>query len=365
MLARPMPPASRNQWLALTAGALVALGIVGASLARYLSGGGSREARPVPVRLAPVAMQTFSERIEALGTALAAESVTVTARVTETVKDLPFEEGQQVEEGAVLAVLTSAEEAAALAQARAAHGEAVKQHQRVADLVRQGTETVARLDSVTAARDSAAARVSEMEARLSDRLIRAPFAGVVGLRMVSPGALVSPGTAITTLDDIDPIKLEFTVPERLLSALRPGLEIRARGDAWPDRVFPGSIEAVDTRVDPRTRAVRVRARLENHDGALRPGLLLSAELSHRVRQSLAVPEEALVPVGDHNYVYVVDPKGLAARVQVKGGARREGWVEVLDGLAASDRVVVEGTQRIRPGAPVRSIDTEPAGDVDL
>jgi membrane fusion protein (multidrug efflux system) len=317
------------------------------------------------VKLSPVAMQTFSERIEALGTALAEESVTITARVTETVMSLPFEEGQRIEAGAVLAELTSAEESAALAQARAAHREAAKQHQRVSDLVRQGTETVARLDSVTATRDAAAARVSEMEARLSDRLIRAPFAGVVGLRMVSPGALVSPGTAITTLDDVDPIKLEFTVPETLLSALRVGLEIRARSDAWPERVFPGNIEAVDTRVDPRTRALRVRARIENPDGALRPGLLLGVELLHRVRQSLAVPEEALVPVGEDDFVYTVDREGRAVRVQVTGGARREGWVEVLDGLAASDQVVVEGTQRIRPGAPVRPIGAEPAGDVDL
>jgi membrane fusion protein (multidrug efflux system) len=348
-------------------GVLALVGIGGASLARYLggAGGGSRAAQAVAVRIAPVVAETFAERIEALGTALADESVTITARVTETVQNLTFEEGQRVERGAILAELVSAEEAAALSQARASYLDASKQYQRVADLVREGTETVARLDRVTAERDSARARVAEVEARVSDRLIRAPFAGVVGLRMVSPGALVSPGDAITTLDDVDPIKLEFTVPETLLSALRPGLEVRARSEAWPEREFPGSVEAIDTRVDPRTRALRVRARIDNADGALRPGLLLSVELAHRVRESLAVPEEALVPIGERDYVYVVDAQDMAQRVEVRSGARRSGRVEVLEGLAASDRVVVEGTQQVRPGAAVRVLGAGSQGDVDL
>jgi membrane fusion protein (multidrug efflux system) len=367
MLARPMAVRFRPALVASALGALVLIAIGGASLARYLRADGNSARQPpaVAVRIVPVATQTFAERIEALGTARAEESVTVTARVTETVQELMFEEGQRVAQGDILATLVSAEESAALSQARATLVDATKQYRRVADLVEQGTETVARLDRATAERDSAAARVAEVEARLSDRLVRAPFAGVVGLRMVSPGALLSPGDAITTLDDIDPIKLDFTVPELLLSALAPGLQIRARSAAWPDRVFPGSVEAVDTRVDPRTRAVRVRARIDNPDGALRPGLLMSVELRHRVRESLAVPEEALVAVGERDYVYVIDAQGMARRVEVKGGARRAGIVEVREGLAADDRVVVEGTQQLRPGAPVRILDGELPRDVDL
>jgi membrane fusion protein (multidrug efflux system) len=362
-----MAPASRAKLVVSALGVLALVGIGGASLARYLggAGAGARQAPAVAVRVAPVRSETFSERIEALGTAQAEESVTITARVTESVQSVNFQEGQRVERGAILAEFVSAEEAAALSQARASLIDATKQYQRVADLVQQGTETVARLDRMTAERDSAAARVAEVEARLSDRLIRAPFSGVVGLRMVSPGALVSPGDVITTLDDVDPIKLDFTVPEVLLSALVPGLEVRARSDAWPERIFPGTVEAIDTRVDPRTRAVRVRARLDNADGALRPGLLMSLELAHRVRQSLAVPEEALVPVGERDYVYVVDAAGVAQRVEVRSGARRQGIVEVREGLAATDQVVVEGTQQVRPGAPVRILGAEPERDVDL
>jgi membrane fusion protein (multidrug efflux system) len=263
-----------------------------------------------------------------------------------------FEEGERVERGAILAELVSAEEAAALDQARASHFEAHKQFERVADLVRQGTETVARLDSATASRDSAAARVAEIEARLSDRLVRAPFAGIVGLRMVSPGALVQPGTLITTLDDIDPIRLDFTVPETFLGALQVGLEVRARSEAWPGRVFPGKVAAIDPRVDPRTRAVRVRAHVDNADAALRPGMLLAVELVHRVRRSLAVHEEALVPVGERSYVYVVEGDQVR-RVEVHSGGRRPGLVEITDGLAEGDRVVIEGTQHVRPDGPVR------------
>jgi membrane fusion protein (multidrug efflux system) len=183
--------------------------------------------------------------------------------------------------------------------------------------------------------------------------------------MVSPGALVQPGSVITTLDDVDPIRLDFTVPETFLSALQPGLAVSARSDAWPGRMFPGSVAAIDPRVDPRTRAVRVRARLDNADGALRPGLLMSVELVHRVRRSPAVREEALVPIGERDFVYVVDAQGQAQRVEVQSGGRRDGMVEVIEGLAAGDQVVIEGTQQVRPGAPVRVLPPDSPSDVDL
>jgi membrane fusion protein (multidrug efflux system) len=320
--------------------------------------------RPIPVVAALVEQGELSERIEALGTARANESVTITARVTETVRALRFDDGQAVEQGEVIAELVSAEEAAALASAEATLADATKQYDRVAQLVRERTESQARLDRVLAERDAARARVQELEARLSDRLVRAPFSGVLGLRRVSPGALVEPGDAITTLDDVDPMKLDFTVPERLLGEVQAEQEVRATSVAYPGRVFGGRISAVDTRINPRTRAVTLRALVDNPDRLLRPGMLLSVELLHGRRQALMIPESALVPIGNQAFVYRVTPELRVERVSVRTGARRPGRIEIVEGLSAGQRVVVEGTQHVSAGAAVELIQPEPV-DVDL
>lgn len=321
---------------------------------------GSEAAAPVTVAL--VEPGEFADHIEALGTARANESVVITARVTESVARLTFEDGQEVEAGAILAELTSAEEAAQLDAERSLYVEALKQYQRIADLKAQGSAPQSQLDAVTAQRDAARARIAELEARLADRLVRAPFGGVLGLRAVSPGSLVQPGDEITTLDDLDLIKLDFSVPETFLAGLRPGLEIRARSAAWPGRLFAGEVSSVDPRVNPTTRAVRVRAALPNPEHLLRPGMLLAVDLIQNRREALALPEEALVPVGERQFVFVVDGDGRAQRVEIRTGQRRPGAVEVLGGLSAGDRVVIEGGDRLRPGSAVRIAEPPaPAG----
>ena len=173
---------------------------------------------------------------------------------------------------------------------------------------------------------------------------------------MSPGSLVRPGDQITTLDDIDVIKLDFSVPETFVALIRPGLEVRARSAAYPDRRFAGRVTSVDPRVNPTTRTVRVRAELPNPDHALRPGMLLTVDLIKNRRDALSVPEQALVPVGDRQFVYVVDGVGEARRVEVEIGSRRPGTAEVLRGLAEGDRVVVEGAHRLRPGSRVEVTD---------
>ena len=233
------------------------------------------ERRPVPAVLASVSPDEFVDRIEAIGTLRSNESLIITAKVTETVRALHFEDGARVEEGAVLAELTSDEEAAQLAEARSTHAEASQQYDRVQKLFAEGTVSRSQLDRATADRDAARARVEALEARLADRLIRAPFAGVLGFREVSPGTLLQPGDTITTLDDVSVMKLDFSVPEVFLSTLRPGLEVLARSAAYPDRSFEGRVRTVESRVDPVTRAVTVRAELANPGELLRPGMLLT------------------------------------------------------------------------------------------
>jgi membrane fusion protein (multidrug efflux system) len=188
---------------------------------------------------------------------------------------------------------------------------------------------------------------------VTDRLIRAPFAGVLGLRRVSVGTLVRPADVITTLDDISIIKLDFTVPESFLGALSVGMPVRAQAAAYQGRLFQGNVTGIDTRVDPVSRSVAMRAEIPNPDDTLRPGMLMTVSLLKNQRKVLAVTEQSLVPVEDRQYVFVISADNKAERREVKTGARQPGFVEVLSGLKAGERVVVEGTIRLRPGGTVR------------
>ena len=332
------------------------------------SNGGRPGRPPVPVKVATVVMDEFVDSIEAVGTARSNESVTITAKVTENLSSLPFEDGQLVEAGDIIAELTDVEAGADLTEARATLLEAQQQFERISGLFDRGNTTRAALDQAVSARDRAAARVEALEARMADRLIRAPFAGVLGLRMVSPGTLVRPGDQITTLDDISVIKLDFSVPETFLSALQPGLDVTAKSAAYPARDFVGTISAIGTRVDPVTRAAMVRAEIPNPDGTLKPGMLLTTKVLQNRRQSMTVPEESLVPINRDNFVFVVREGERGATIEqlkVQIGGRRPGFVEILEGLNLGDKVVTEGTNRVRPGAPVNilSSDAQPAAEV--
>ena len=254
----------------------------------------------------------------------------------------------------MLIELTSAEESAKLTAAHATYDEALRQYQRISELVQQGSDSLSHLDQRFAARDAAAARLAELRAQLSDRLIVAPFAGVLGIRSVSRGTVVKPGDEITTLDDIDLIKLDFSVPEAFLAFVQPGLEIRTSSVAYAEKSFVGRVSVVDTRIDPRTRAIRIRALIPNTDHLLRPGMLLRVELRANPQRSLSLPEQAIVPEGEHHYVFVVNEEGRVRRVEVRIGRRRPGAVEVLSGLSGDERVVVDGVD-LRPGTPLQVV----------
>lgn len=327
---------------------------------------GAADRAPPPaatVTTAVVAEKAWSDAIEALGTARARESVMVTAKVTETVVRVNFEDGDLVDEGQVLVDLSGGAEIAGLDEAAAAYREAQQQYARLQELSAQKLIPQSQLDAQRGTMDAARARLNVVRARLADRVISAPFAGVLGFRQVSPGTLVTPGTTIASLDDISVIKLDFTVPETHLAALAPGQAISARSKAWPDREFTGVVTGVDSRVDPVTRAVTVRAEIPNPERALRPGMLLSLEVFRPERPALAIPEIAVVQVAQDAHVFVVQPDDTVQQRVVVLGARRAGEVEVVSGLAAGERIVVDGTVKLRDGARVTDVPppaTEPA-----
>jgi membrane fusion protein (multidrug efflux system) len=303
----------------------------------------------------------FPYELEAVGTARANEAIEVTAKTSNIVTAIRFREGQAVRRGDILVELDGAQATADLAQAEAALVESKSQYERSVELFGTKALSQSQLDQIEATLKGNKARVAAAEARLSDTIIRAPFDGRVGLRRVSVGGLVNPGTVITTLDDTSRIKVDFSVPESLVAALRPGLSIRAETNAYPDRTFEGSVASVDTRVDPVSRAFSVRAIVPNNDGLLKPGMFLTVHIVESSKEAIVVPEQALLPEEGRQFVYVV-VGGKAEKREIRIGRRRPGEVEVLEGLAANEVIVSEGADKLRPGAAVQAVAAGGAGD---
>ncbi|HET7843022.1 MAG TPA: efflux RND transporter periplasmic adaptor subunit [Xanthomonadales bacterium] len=353
----------RLRYVAIAALALLLVAACGRTAAPAAGGPGRQGGKPAQVTVTTVATKPWADTLEALGTAKANESVTLTAKVTETVERVNFQDGDLVDAGQVLVDLSGRAEVAGLEEAAAAYKEAKQQYERQAELVGQGTIARSQLDTQVALRDAAYARMQAIRARLADRVISAPFAGVLGFRQVSPGTLVTPGTVIATLDDISRIKLDFTVPETFLAAVAPKQRVRARSVAFPDRNFEGEVTSIDSRVDPQTRAVQVRAEIPNPESVLRPGMLLTVTLFRPEREAIVVPELALTQVGSRSFVFVLKPDSTVQQRVVSTGSRRRGEVEIAEGLAAGERIVVEGTVKLRDGAKVAA--TEIAADASL
>jgi len=318
--------------------------------------GGARNGAAPLVTLAPVRAERVSQKLEALGNARANESVDVSAKASNIVTAVRFRDGERVKRGQVLVQLDDAQVRADVAAAEAALTESESQYNRSRELLSTQVLSKSSFEQLEATMKANRARLAAANARLEDTVIRAPFSGRVGLRRVSVGSLISPGSVITTLDDTSVIKLDFSVPENFLATLREGLTVRASAPAFPGRTFTGKVASIDSRVDQATRSVTVRALLANEDGALKPGMFLNVSLANDEREALVIPEEALTPEAERQFVFVV-ADGKAERREVRIGGRRPGSVEIVAGLQAGEKVVVEGTQKVRDGGSVRATDT--------
>lgn len=334
-------------------------------LAACSNGEGAERERVAPVvSAAPATTMRFVEAIQAVGTARAAEQVTLSAPVTERLVRLNFDDGDYVTRGQTIAMLAAAEEGAQLNEAQARAREAQQQLERIEALKERGFATQSSLDAQAALAAQARASAAGARAQIGDRIVTAPFSGWVSLRTISPGAVVNAGTEIVTISDISSIKLDFPVPETMLSAIRPGQPIVAQAAAWPDQPFRGQINTIDPVIDPATRAVTVRARLPNPDRKLKPGMLLTVAIETAPRMSLSVPELAVIGEGDARFVFVVGEDEVARRTEVKTGIRSSGRIEIVDGLRPGQRVVTEGVVKLTDGMKVRLAGTsnaEPPG----
>jgi membrane fusion protein (multidrug efflux system) len=304
-----------------------------------------QEKTTTPVTLWKVSSGELVDEISALGSLRAWESVVITASVSERVEAVHFEDGDTVAAGAALITLRQDEEQAALREQEEIRKEADREVKRLFDLAKRNQVAQTELDSMRTRAAIARHKLDELQAGIADRTIVAPFAGVLGLRIVSPGALVSPGQTITTLDDIHRLRLDFSVPATLLGALQVGQQIRARTPAF-DQEFPGNITAIDGRVDPLTRSITTRAALDNPDALLKPGMLIEVTLLTQTRQVLLLPEESLISQSARQFVWVVEGD-LARRTDIVIGERRPGWVEVISGVSAGAYIVRDGVGNLR------------------
>jgi membrane fusion protein (multidrug efflux system) len=312
------------------------------------------------VTVAVVAREMLSDDVESVGTAQANESLNLTAKVSDTVTAIHFSDGAFVEQGDVLVELTNTAEAARLSEARAAEADARRQYDRLQSLIETNLISQTDLEDVRTRWETSEARLEGVIANMDDRLIRAPFTGILGFRNISEGSLVTPNTIITTLDDISTIKLDFNVAEVYLAQLAPGQTIKANSIVYRGQAFEGIVTSVGSRVDASTRSVQVRAEIENSAGLLRPGMLLTVDLTLNPRDAIVVPEAAVVPSQGRQYVFVVDEESVARRIEVELGRRRPGHVEIVSGVVPGQRVVTQGIAQVRPGSRVRIVNQEGA-----
>jgi membrane fusion protein (multidrug efflux system) len=316
------------------------------------AGGGGRA---TAVSLVVAQPRTFIDRIEVLGVAKGRQSVTITSNTAELITAVHFSDGQAVSKGQVLVELKGDQEDAGIAQAKAQLAQADREYQRWKTLADKGIAPRASAEQYLAARDTARAALDSAAAQKLDKVIRAPFSGRVGISDIAPGALISPGTDIVSLDDVSVIRVDFSVPDRYLPLLRQGLAITAKPDALPGQVFIGRVAQIDTRIDPATRALKARAEFPNGDGRLKPGMLIKVGIDQGQHPGVAVPEAAIQFEGAQASVFLIakGPKGqIARRATVQTGLTSDGFVEITSGLKAGDKIVGDGLNRIQDGAPI-------------
>jgi membrane fusion protein, multidrug efflux system len=348
-----------NRTKAPALGVLAALTVLGGCGRDSGMDGAEGEKAVVKVVTQIAESQRLLDEIQALGTARANESVEIRPRISSIVTRVAFTEGQLVQEGDLLVELENSEVRAGLAVAEAALSESRSTYNRSESLASSQAISASNLEQLRATMQVNEAQVAAARARLANTIIRAPFTGRVGLRRVSPGGFVDTSTVITTLDDTEVIKLDFSIPEAFLTVVNEGMAIAARSLVYPGRTFAGTVDSVDTRLDPVARSVQVRAILANPDGVLKPGMFLTVDLQRDRGEVLVAPEEAIVPERDEQYVFqVID--GRAVKRLVTLGRRVPGLVEITGGISAGDTVITEGSHKIRDGSVVEIVNRHAA-----
>jgi membrane fusion protein, multidrug efflux system len=307
---------------------------------------------PVPVEAAKVMSAPLSEQVTAVGTIMSNEAVIISSEIPGRLQEIHFQEGQPIEKSAPLFTLDDSVYRAQLADAEAKLKLAQQTHKRRTTLLSSQYATAQSADESASAVAVSTAAVELARVQLEKAHIVAPFSGIVGLRRVSVGEYITAGQALVNLEAIDPVKADLRVPEKFLPAIQVGQTIRIKVDAFPEDSFEGKVYAIDPRLDVAGRSLLVRAVVPNGDQRLRPGLFARVTVLLQLKEDvLSVPEQAIMPQGDSQFVFkIVD--GKAHLTKVVTGTRRDGRVEIIEGLTAGDQVVTAGQLKIRNGSAV-------------
>ncbi|MGB0955193.1 MAG: efflux RND transporter periplasmic adaptor subunit [Panacagrimonas sp.] len=319
----------------------------------------------VPVALQLATPQTWKEELQAVGSLQAEESVTISTEIAGRIARIDFVEGEPARAGQQLIQLDDAVHRAQFEQAQANLRLSRRNAQRAEELAQRNLISAGERDQARAQLALDRARLALAEAQLKKTRITAPFDGMLGLRQVGPGDYIEAGKALVTLDAVARMKVEFETPERYLGQLKAGQTINVALDAFPGQSFQGQTYAVDSRVNPQTRAITVRAWLDNPQARLKPGQFARIRILINERpKAIVIPEQALIARGERAFVYVVADDKAELR-QVRLGGRKPGWVEISDGLDAGEPFVTSGIQRLGPGTPVRLADDADQAPVAL
>ena len=310
--------------------------------------------------------QPLEESISLVGTVMANEAVELRSELDGTIEEIDFEEGQPVTKDQVLARIDQKKLQASMAEADARLQLAKSTLERYTALAESRAVSQQEVDQAQATYETDKATLDLMQAQLEDAVVRAPFDGIIGERRISAGQYITKGTTITSLIDPDPMKAEFRVPERYIAQIAAGQPVQMTVAAYPDETFSGKVYFVGPEVEESTRTVLVKALVPNGEGKLRSGMFANLRLVMQIRKdALVIPETALIVQGQHTIVFVVDERNTVQPRPVKPGARLAGLVEVVDGLRAGETVVIEGTQKLGPGANVVVRFEDPSSAVAL
>lgn len=316
-------------------------------------GPGGGEPPPAPVVAVEARMAPVIESISLIGTIAANEEIEVKSETDGVVQEILFEEGEPVEQGDLLVRLDETKLIAELADAEARLKLAESTYARSRQLYEQQLISQQEFDQAASTFEVGRATVEVRRRQLRDARVYAPFPGRTGARYISPGQVITRNTPITWLVDLDPVKVEMNMPERFLSQTRPGQRVQFEVAAYPGQKFEGEIYFIAPRLDLDTRTALVKTRIANPDGRLKSGMVASLQLNLVVREAaVLIPEVALIYQSDSAGVFVVNDDQTVTLRSVVAGQRLPRWVEILDGLAAGEWVVVEGHQKIGPGRKV-------------
>lgn len=317
--------------------------------------GGPPEGREVTVESMIVEPTRLEATVEAVGTVLADASAALRAEVPGQIIERHFEEAQRVSSGDPLFSIEATVLVAEVNEAKANVEQSEAAYKRARELATKNLISGTDFDTARANYNVAVARLNSAQARLSKTVIRAPFDGFVGLRRINVGDYATVGQELVDVVRLDPLRVEFSVPETLLARVRPGQKINVAVGAFPGEVFAGEVTAVDPQIEVSGHSMAVRAKLPNPELKLRPGLFAQVSVTLAVKtDALMLPEEAIWPIGQEKTVYVIED-GVAKRRSVKLGERKPGLVEIVSGLSAGEEVVVAGQMKLFDGIAVRTI----------